>query len=168
MRLPLIQWYLKPTQPRAFSGLRAEEFRAASLLPDWVWQDPFGDGSFRVQNGLEIQAANGRDLWHINLSAPRLLRPVAGEFAIQTVCLPLTADQPAMGGILLWKDQENFLRLDRGTRGPHEVSFQGCLGNQHIIIGRGRLPAERLSLRLERQSSRVNALCSADGQNWFT
>jgi regulation of enolase protein 1 (concanavalin A-like superfamily) len=73
-----------------------------------------------------------------------------------------------MGGILLWKDKENFLRLDRGTRGPHEVSLQGCLGNQDVIIGRGRLPAERMILRLERQGSRVNALCSADGQSWFT
>jgi regulation of enolase protein 1 (concanavalin A-like superfamily) len=135
---------------------------------DWVWQDPFGDCSFRVQNGLEIHAANGRDLWHLNLSAPRLLRPAAGAFAIQTACAPLTPDQPAMGGMLLWKDKQNFLRLDRGTRGPHEVSFQGCLGNQDVIIGRGRLPAERMFLRLERLGPRVSALCSADGQEWFT
>jgi hypothetical protein len=178
-----VQWYLEPTQPHfGFSifefGLPTSEneVQVPNARPpeneiqnrEWVWQDPFGDGSFTAQNGLEIHAANGRDLWHLNLSAPRLLRPVAGAFATQTVCLPLTADQPAMGGILLWQNKENCLRLDRGARGPHEVSFQGCLGNQDVIIGRGRLPAERMFLRLERLGSRVHALCSADGQNWYT
>ena len=73
-----------------------------------------------------------------------------------------------MGGLLLWKDKANYLRLERGTRGEHEISFQGCLGKKNAIIGRGRLPAEPIFLRLERLGSRVNALCSTDGQSWFT
>jgi hypothetical protein len=184
-----VQWFLEPAQPDfgfwiSDFGLPASEREIQNPNPqtgpeirnpkskiqngDWVWQDPFGDSSRTLQNGLAIHAANGRDLWWLNRSAPRLLRPVAGAFAIQTVCIPLTTDKPAIGGVLLWKDQGNFLRLDRGALGPHEVSFQGCLGNQDVIIGRGRLPAARLFLRLERQGPRVNALCSADGQNWFT
>jgi tetratricopeptide (TPR) repeat protein/regulation of enolase protein 1 (concanavalin A-like superfamily) len=175
---PPLQWYLEPAEPEGVLRIpyrvlptapyEIRDTHYATLDPEWVWHDPFGDCSFAAGNGLQMHAANERDLQGLNLSAPRLLRSVAGAFAIQTVCLPLTADQPAMGGILLWKDKENFLRLDRGTRGPHEVSFQGCLGNQDLIIGRGRLPAERMFLRLERQGSRVNALCSVDGQNWFT
>jgi hypothetical protein len=137
-----------------------------------------------VQNGLEIHAANGRDLWNVNLSAPRLLRSVSGDFAVQTVCVPVSVaptscrqtsrqdacatEKPAIGGLLLWKDKENFLRLDRGTRGKHEISFMGCLANKDVVIGRGRLPSERVHLRLERIGSRVNALCSADGREWFT
>jgi regulation of enolase protein 1 (concanavalin A-like superfamily) len=180
-----VQWYLERAEPIGvlripysvsgrggpvfdFAEYELRDTQYAPLDSGSVWQDPFGDCSFTVQNGLEIHAANGRDLWQLNLSAPRLLRHVAGEFAMQTVCVPLTADQPAMGGILLWKGKENFLRLDRGTRGPHEVSFQGCLGNQDVIIGRGHLPAERVILRLERLGPRVRALCSADGQEWFT
>jgi regulation of enolase protein 1 (concanavalin A-like superfamily) len=58
--------------------------------------------------------------------------------------------------------------LERGTRGPHEVSFEGCLNKKDLVIGRGRLPAERVFLRLERLGSGVNALCSADGSEWFT
>jgi regulation of enolase protein 1 (concanavalin A-like superfamily) len=50
----------------------------------------------------------------------------------------------------------------------HEISFQGCLGNKDVVLGRGRLPTERVFLRLERREGRVNALCSADGQEWFT
>jgi hypothetical protein len=36
------------------------------------------------------------------------------------------------------------------------------------MIERGRLPSERLFLRLERLGHRVNALCTADGREWFT
>jgi regulation of enolase protein 1 (concanavalin A-like superfamily) len=164
----LVQWYLEPAEPHAFSQQRLQDQFTAPLSTDWVWHDPFGDCSFTVQNGLAFRAANGRDLWHLNRSAPRLLRPVSGDFAVQTVCCSVSEDRPAIGGILLWRDKENYLRLERGTRGPHDVSFHGWLGNKEALIGRGRLPGERLFLRLERHGLQVNALCSADGQNWFT
>jgi hypothetical protein len=78
--------------------------------------------------------------------------------------------------MLLWKDRENFLRLERGTRGKHEIYFVGCLGNRDVGIGRGRLlpvgagsaSTSRVFLRLERIGHRVNVLCSADGEEWFT
>ena len=63
------------------------------------------------------------------------------------------------------------MRLDRGTAGKHEVVFHGCLDNEDLIIGRGRLsmePSDRVFRRLERMAARVNALCSADGAQWFT
>jgi hypothetical protein len=169
-----------------------EEF-AESLSTDWIKEDPFGDCSFVVQNGLEIHAANGRDLWFNNLSAPRILCPVltvtnqveGADFAVQTVCTPVCGEKPAIGGILLWKDRENWLRLDRGALEACEISFRGCLGNKDLVFGRGRLPldgaggpepsdsaqdksSERVYLRLERLGRRVNALCSADGEEWFT
>jgi tetratricopeptide (TPR) repeat protein len=163
-----IQWFLQPTEPNVISQHPACDRFVGPLSPDWVWHDLFGDCSFQVRNGLEIRAANGRDLWRLNLSAPRLLRPIAGDFAAQTVSVPASAECPAMGGILIWKDPQNFLRLDKGTREKDEISFTGCIENKDLIVGRGRLPCERVCLRLERLGSRVNALCSADGRNWFT
>ncbi|MCH7719743.1 MAG: hypothetical protein IH988_01965 [Planctomycetes bacterium] len=77
-------------------------------------------------------------------------------------------DRPSIGGILLWKDKQNYLRLDKGTRGKHEINFAGCINNEDIIIGRGRLVSEKAYLRLERVGNRVFALCSADGEEWFT
>ena len=166
---PFVQWFLEPTDAGTVHEppLFHEEF-AESLSADWVWEDPFGDRSFAVQNGLEIHAANGRDLWHINLSAPRILRPVSGDFATQTVCVPVSGEKPAIGGILLWKDRKNWLRLDRGALGAYEISFRGCLGNKDLVFGRGCLPSDRVYLRLERLGRRVNALCSVDGVEWFT
>jgi hypothetical protein len=180
---PLARWFLEPAEPR--QGLRllvpdlgldkddAENLESGTPHADWVWQDPFGDCSFTVQNGLEVHAANGRDLRHVNLSAPRLLRSAAGagDLAVQTVCVPALEEKPASGGILLWKDRENYLRLDRGTWGEREITFLGCLKGQDVLIGRGCLPLDasgQVCLRLERLGGHVNALCSADGKTWFT
>jgi tetratricopeptide (TPR) repeat protein len=200
---PFVQWYLEPVgavrePPLHQPPLYDDEF-IDSVSPDWDWQDPFGDCSFEVQNGLEIQAANGRDLWHNNLSAPRLLRAISRDWAVQVVCTPVSGEKPAIGGrptiggLVIWKDRENYLRLDRGTTGERDVFFGGCLENRDVIIGRGRLElanqqmgksanrqigksasqqvgesAGRVFLRLERVGDRVDALCSADGESWFT
>jgi regulation of enolase protein 1 (concanavalin A-like superfamily) len=73
---------------------------------------------------------------------------------------------------LLWKDEQNYLRLDMGVLGQSEILFSGYLKNQDAVIGRGRLPLDKptapVFLRLERLGQRVNALCSVDGQKWFT
>ncbi len=147
--------------------LTYDEF-SENLSTDWTWNDPFDDCSFALSKGLDMRAANGRDLWYLNLSAPRILRSVSGDFSAQTICIPVSEEKPCIGGILLWKDDKNFLRLDRGTRGRYEVSFTGCIRNRDVIIGRGKLHSESMFLRLERLDYRVDTLCSADGVNWFT
>ena len=73
-----------------------------------------------------------------------------------------------MGGIVLWKDRKNFLTLVKGAMGKNEINFRGCLKAEDIIVGRGRLTAEVLHLRLERKNDLVRALCSADGTTWWT
>ncbi len=170
--LPFVQWYLEPVDVGALhhgSVLLQDRF-VSGLVPDWRWEDPFNDCSYTVRNGLGIHAANGRHLWHINLSAPRLLRQASGDLALQTTCGPVSGDRPAIGGLLLWKDEQHYLHLDWGLFGANDVSFMGCIGNQDVVIGRGRLPRdglEHVHLRLERVSDEVNAFCSADGERWF-
>jgi DNA-binding SARP family transcriptional activator/class 3 adenylate cyclase len=161
--------FLQPTEPNAFDQRVDDHSFAEPMASPWAWRDPFGDGAcIRAPNGLEIHAATGRDLAFMNGSAPRLVQSARGGFAIQTVCEPVSTEKPAIGGLLLWKDARNYVRLDRGTRGPSEISFSGCVADRDLIIGRGRLLGERVVLRLERVGDRVSALCSANGQNWFT
>src|SRR5260221_4006782 len=81
-----VQWFLEPTDASAFAGREMDEQFVVQASADWSWQDEFGDCSSTVHQGLEIQAANGRKLWGLNLSAPRFLRHAAGDFAVQTVC----------------------------------------------------------------------------------
>jgi hypothetical protein len=78
-----------------------------------------------------------------------------------------------MGGLLIWIDEANYVRLDWGTGGPREITLSGCLEDQDAVYGRGRLPPrsgedagrplERVRLRLEWVDEFVRALCSADG-----
>jgi predicted ATPase len=174
---PFRQWFLEPSdEVEVHAPPLFHEMFATSLPAEWAWEDPMGDCSFAMQNGLEIHAENGRGLWRNNLSAPRMLlqfsiNKIKGEgrnFLVQTVCTPVSREKPAIGGILLWKDKQNWLCLDRGVQGPHEISFWGCTGNEDLVFGRGRLPSDRVYLRLECLDRRVSALCSADGEEWFT
>jgi hypothetical protein len=172
----LAHWYLTATESDlrltrvqfGFQATAVQTLKSAFEHGEWTWHDKFSDCSFALDNGLTIQAANGRDLAELNLSAPRLLGSIIGNFALQAVSLPTSDGKPTQGGILLWRDKEHYLRLDRGALGTHEITFQGCLSNTDVFIGRGRLTAERIFLRLERVGERVNALCSDDGEQWFS
>jgi len=91
-----IQWFLEPTKTKDFlKSLFRDDF-TKSLSSLWNWNDPFGDCSYTIKNGLEIHAVNGRNLQYLNLGAPRILRIASGNFAIQTVCTPLFP--PVNGG----------------------------------------------------------------------
>ena len=186
------QWYLEAA-PGETGNLTApslyfEGSFIESLEPDWRWQDPLADCSWLVHHGLEIRAANGRDLWLLNRSSPRLLRSISGDFVAQTSCRPTSppsqieaepdpAQKPAIGGLLLWKDAHNFLRLTRGGRGKWDIALDGCLNSEDIMLGCGLLPGpnspqalpdEWVFLRLQRTGAQVQGLCSSDGQHWFS
>lgn len=134
----------------------------------WTWCDPFGDGRYTFTTGVTLWAANGRDLYGYNRSAPRLLQPVCDEFVAQTRCGAASVDQPAIGGLLLWGNEQNYLFLTLGLLGPTEISWRGALAGVPVILGRGRLSTGGAYLRLERSNRQVRALCSSDGCTWFT
>jgi hypothetical protein len=160
---------LEPARSGLFPHVAVRAEFAAAVLPPWTWHDPLGDCSSLVADELTLRAANGRDLEQVNLSAPRLLRPAPScDFAAQTVCGAVSVSQPAIGGLLLWQEKENYLVLELGRWGAADIAFRGCIANRDLYVGRGRLPAEHTWLRLERQGNTVRALCSADGQEWFT
>jgi len=165
---PFRWWYLLPAEVKKSLRKAVDEKFIGPLSAEWSWEDPFSDCSCQLRRGLKIQAANGRNLWGLNLSAPRMLRSVAGDFAVQMICAPATKRKPVLGGLLLWKDRKNYLYLERGKFGRHEIALKGCLDNQDLIFGRGRLPADRVYLRLERLGDSVRSLCSGDGKEWFT
>ncbi len=165
---PFCQWYPETADPSSPGELIFKDTFRSSLAEGLLWLDPLGASSYTVDHWIEIRADNGGELWKINVSSPRLTRPVTGDFAAQTVGRPASKDSPAMGGIVLWKDRKNFLTLVKGAMGRNEFSFRGCLGAEELIVGRGRMPSEVLHLRLECQNNLVRALCSADGSIWST
>jgi regulation of enolase protein 1 (concanavalin A-like superfamily) len=82
-------------------------------------------------------------------------------------------DRPAIGGLLLWEDEQHYLRLERGYFGQRDILFRGEINGEGTIVGRGLLSgtaedSERIHLRLERSGDRTRAFCSADGEHWYT
>jgi tetratricopeptide (TPR) repeat protein len=160
---------LEPATVRPALPHHVHEDFTLPLSMAWIWHDPFSDCSWAVEEGLELCAANGRDLWLVNLSTPRMLQPApSSDFVVQTSCGPASDEQPAIGGLLLWQDQQHYLVLERGHWGAADIAFRGCLDNVDRYVGRGRLMSEQVWLRLERRGGRIRALCSADGQAWLT
>lgn len=154
-------WALQPTSTPI-------EAHAPGSLPNFRFVDPLGGASYTVEDAIEIVVPNGRGLIDLNVSAPRLTIRAEGDLVAQVSVRPAKGGTPRIGGLLLWHDSRNFLRLDVGTRGHSEVYFSGYIRDEYIIVGRGRLDSDRAVLRLEREGERVRSLCSADGHDWHT
>lgn len=170
--LALVQWHEERAeicnqQRKCIATLPNDHTACAAA--GWQWRDPVGDSWYRFNDGLVIHSANYRDLWLNNRGAPHLVRAIEGDFVLEAVCSSTTLDALALGGLLLWQSQENYLRLTWNTHGPGEVNLLGCLHNQDRLLGRGRASAAgTLHLRMERQHARVRALYSVDGQQWYS
>ncbi|MFN8467547.1 MAG: AAA family ATPase [Caldilineaceae bacterium] len=164
-------WYATEIQPRHGGGIEEGGEITPELLAQWEWCDPFQDGACHFEHcatpGVELVAADGRDLWYLNTGAPSLRTGVAGDFALQARC-GVSARRPrAMGGLLLWCDGSNYVRLDWGGLGVGEISFLGWAGGKRRFWGRARSGCGQPILRLERSDQEVRALFSEDGRGWL-
>jgi len=79
-----------------------------------------------------------------------------------------SADLPSVGGLLVWKDETNYIRFEKGMHTENEIQLVGSLGDHFEHFSRGMLASEVLHLRLERIGDRFSAYCSSDGTNWLT
>jgi hypothetical protein len=181
----LAGWHLVPVDvppdqrpPSLHEAFEPQALAGGVQSNNWRWEDPFSDCSYDLVDGLVVHARPWRTLWLYNRSAPRLLRQirVANASAFEAVCRPVDA-RPAIGGLLLWQDDDNWLRLTVNQCGPGDVLFLRCLTNTPAYVGRGTLdtteegpkaPPDRVHLRMERIGDAVRAFCSADGEEWFT
>lgn len=158
-----------------------DAFNQPEMNPRWQWTDPKGAGAANKpgQGFIEMICPQGVGLWHGNpagqggnMEAPRLLRPVTGDFAIETR-LYVTNELKEHGGLLVWKDENAYIRLEK-TSGAH--NFKGdarYIAHVNKIvamagrsIGLARVPA--LYLKIEREGNVFTGLASRDGTNWQT
>lgn len=153
--------------------------------------DPAGDAKFAI-TGLQLTVTAGPGLRGLNPlagldSAPRTLKPVTGDFELK---VRIVADaipagsSPASsaythsggGGLILWADEANHLRLSRSQYDPASDSglatsynFRGAAGGQAVSEQTTQLPeADRrpVTLRLTRAGSKVSAAYSHDDARW--
>lgn len=157
-----------------------------TIKPVWQWIDPRGDcrrelgrpavgGILRERAGwLELHVGPNHDLWwgpdgrSGNMEAPRMLQPISGDFALE-VKITSSDQQKEHGGILVWKDDNHFVRLDK-TSALHafrgDIRFETHVNRRYQAIGRGSQQSVVNYLRLERTGHEFQAYCSTDGQNW--
>jgi len=165
----LDQLYLTSTRPIEFPSEHVHDRFEGDLASEWAWEDPFGDCSYATGDGLTIQACNGRLILHpINESAPRVVRTVEGEFAIEVVGTSASDELVPLGGLFLRQDEE-LLILAWGFAGLNDVTLwtKANIEGAHLI-GRGFLPTNRkhVHLRLEHNDRTIRALCQfADSWN---
>ena len=172
--MKLNQWYLEPLEvSELFTQTTfVDEFDGPELRSEWEWVNPRGDSSysFSSKNGwLEVRASAGSNLMGTSISdAPRLLHEISGNFAVEVKIKAVSDNLPSVGGLLVWNDEENFIRFERGMHLENEISFSANIQGKLDRFGRGRLPSDVLHLRLERIGDRFSAYCSDDGESWLT
>ena len=167
------QWYLEPVTTPTPQEIYFEDSFRDDLLEGWTWVDPRQDCDYKIDNGLQIQAANARDLWFLNQTAPRLLRPLklnaACTGSVQVHSQPGPYD-PTIGGLILWLNTDNYFLLDRGLSGLSEINFRGYIDGQALFIGRGNLPGitnGEIILHLSWNKMHLQAFCSVGGEKWY-
>ncbi|MFQ6041924.1 MAG: AAA family ATPase, partial [Candidatus Poribacteria bacterium] len=163
-------WHLKEGSPATdySQSIWWDSFEGQPLREEWRWIDPCGKSSYDfVQPGmLELRTPAGHDLSPTNPNAPRLLRQVSGDFAVETKLVGITKAVRQIGGLLLWASEETYLSFGKSISDINEMRLEDCQQGHQEIIGRGWLPGCELYLRLERRGKSVSVLCSNDGKQW--
>ena len=137
-----------PKLPAIPAGLKfATPFRDdfdGPLDPVWQWIDPKGDSSksLEVRKGFLRFAVRGyHDLWpgNGNYTAPRLMRQADGDFTLET---KLAGPARWCGGLLVWKDEANFVRLDRGIHFQNEIGLEAVVDGKYTIVAHDYVAAD--------------------------
>lgn len=165
-----IAWYLKPAslQESFIKIAFQDDFHGNRLNPRWRWINPRGDCSYSISGGrLEMRSAPGRNLFGGNLNAPRLMIETSGDFTMETKMMPVSKDTLSVGGLLVWKDDRNFIRFEKGMHGEHEIGFSSNIDGDWQYYGRGLLKSSVTYLRLEHSGGTFKAYVSCDGANWL-
>jgi regulation of enolase protein 1 (concanavalin A-like superfamily) len=115
-------------------------------------------------------------------NAPRVVVPVDGNFVARVQVdgpfspgpkstTPKLSSRQA-GGVILWKDSENHVVLQRRTAAGKEGAMnRQVIFDEHASSGRGEShnsvsPDGSMFLRLERQGTVIRGFFSGDGQVW--
>jgi regulation of enolase protein 1 (concanavalin A-like superfamily) len=117
------------------------------------------------------------------VNAPRVLQEVTDDFSAQVkvsgIIHPTTPGSVPgrlayqAGGLLLWSDPQNYIRLERagmGNPGPFQavVAFEARVNGQVAGAQSRQIPSADTWLRLERRGLQINASFSLEGKQWLS
>lgn len=152
--------------------------------------DPAGDCRFDVvDKSLTITVpGSSHDLNPLaefgNLNAPRVIRELGDAFTIQVQIAPLQIPKPQSSssqgktkhsyvgaGLLLWKDEKNFVRYERAANGDSKALFlqSEVFADGELVFSHSeRIKNEDVHLRIARSSRTIEFSRSEDGDKWVS
>ncbi len=87
----------------------------------WQWIDPDekeNPTTKDVKKGvLRVRIPNGKDLYGENLTAPRYVKPITGDFQIETRVRFMPKENYQGAGLLIYADNSRYLRFERAYGG---------------------------------------------------
>ena len=160
--------------PDPLTLLSSENLLKQEILgSDWTWIDPRADCVLTrpSEGGVQIKVPPNHQLWLPggDVSAPRLLRPIEGDFVLETHIAGGVEGRKS-GGLLVWQDERSYVRLELRAMNTQEgeVRLEVDREKRWSYGGLGRLKCEALTLRLERRGDRFSGYCTLDGEQWFS
>jgi regulation of enolase protein 1 (concanavalin A-like superfamily) len=147
--------------------------------------DPDNDCEFRsVGKSLSVKVPatlHDLSLYTAKHNSPRALMEVEGDFVLNVKVAgdfqPLRPSTNPRGipyngaGLLLWSDENNFFRLERGALLRNDtintqVSFEERKGGNRGANSGSVIPAGTCYLRVERRGKQIMGAFSTDGSTW--
>jgi serine/threonine protein kinase/regulation of enolase protein 1 (concanavalin A-like superfamily) len=153
-----------------------DQFAGATLDSGWLW-DAGGNGTYELTGQrLMMTAPHNTDLRSWNMAAPRILRPLTGDFTVTvtTIFMPTRGYQGA--GIVLWQDENNFIRLEHGYGRANGVTYEYSLNGKYVRVADTYVatnPARLgpdvsdVELRMQRHNSTFSAWMRLSGRDWM-
>src|SRR5215204_206662 len=96
-------------------------FTPDNLPEGWRWLDPdarYNPTPYDTKSGvLHIDAPTGKDLFGETRTAPQLLKAITGDFEIETKVKFDPKDNYQGAGLLIFRNDSNYIRLERGFGG---------------------------------------------------
>lgn len=87
----------------------------------WQWIDPAEKDAPTpkdVKKGvLRVRIPTGKDMYGDNLTAPRYLKPIAGDFQLETRVRLMPKENYQGAGLLIYADDSRYLRFERAYGG---------------------------------------------------
>jgi hypothetical protein len=142
----------------------SDEFEVSGLGSDWTWENPGGSSLYTVSGGLlNMVVLPNNDQWsHVDRGA-RVLKPQrSASWTIETKRFTSDGNAASFGGLVVFKDSQNWLSL--GWLQESTLEFSGIIGGR--FSGPIGVSGWFEYLRLRKSGNCYFADGSNDGVNW--
>jgi len=158
-----------------------DNFDSVTLSSEWQMIDPSGGSTFNLTANsgwlrINITSPPDRELNSSIVNAPRIMMEgISGDFTVETRVNATMTESEVSAGILVWKDDAHFIRLDmiHMELNMTDTEYRDALWYRFKFIGGrqyttliGSADINSTYLRIVRKGSWFTGEYSSDGINW--